>query len=361
MIIGENIYKVDTPFMWVDLDIMERNIALMAARMKDAGVNWRPHTKGIKIPAIAHKLIHAGAIGVTCAKLAEAEVMAASGVQDILIANEIIGAQKIRRLVALRNHADVSVAVDDLDNTREISTMAAAAGCKIRVLVELNIGMGRAGIEPGETTLRFVKQIIDLPGLAFSGLMGWEGHVVSITDPGEKQQAGEKAIRELLNTAEMLKNENFPVPIVSCGGSGSYKISAHMPGVTEIQAGGAIFGDETYKRWGADTEQSLFVMTAISSHTVPRRAIVDAGRKSMNCEVNMPRAENIEGVELTHLSAEHGVLQVSNPNLDLKVGDRVNFVVGYGDWTLFLHDRLYGVREDRVEVIWDILGRGKLT
>ena len=304
MIIAESIYEVDTPVLWVDLDGMEANIDYMKTQMSTFGVQWRPHTKGIKIPAIAHKLISAGAIGVTCAKLSEAEVMASAGIKDILVANEIVGEKKILRLVALQAHADVMVAVDDLDNVRAISRAAAAAGRRIRVLVELNIGMERAGVRPGQAAVAFVKDIVSLPGIDFAGLMGWEGHVVGISDPQEKQMVGEKAIRALVETAEMVRGEGITVRIVSCGGSGSYKISASIPGVTEIQAGGAIFGDVTYHTWGAGTNPSLFVMTSVSSHAEPQRAIVDAGRKTMNCEIFMPRATNLTGVELTGLSAE---------------------------------------------------------
>ncbi len=361
MTINESIYKIDTPALWVDLDLMETNIEYMKNQMDHFGVLWRPHTKGIKVPAIAHKLIAAGAIGITCAKLGEAEVMASAGIKDILVANEVVGENKIRRLVALRAHADVMVAVDDLSNVREISAAAAAAGRKIRVLVELNIGMERAGLTSGQTTVEFVKEIVSLPGIEFCGLMGWEGHVVGIADPIEKKTVGEKAIRALVDTAELVRKAGIAVQIVSCGGSGSYKISASIPGVTEIQAGGAIFGDITYQTWGAGTEPALFVMTSVSSHTIPERAVVDAGRKTMNCEVFMPKPNNIQGVELSGLSAEHGVLKITDPNLDLKVGDRINFVVGYGDWSVFLHDRLYGVRDGKVEIVWEILGRGKLT
>jgi D-serine deaminase-like pyridoxal phosphate-dependent protein len=236
-----------------------------------------------------------------------------------------------------------------------------AAGQRIRILIELNIGMERAGLDPGKSTVDFVKEIIPLPGIDFAGLMGWEGHVVGITDPAEKKYVGEKAIHALVQTAELIRSEGIPVGIVSCGGSGSYTIVGSIPGVTEIQAGGAIFGDITYKNWGAGTSPSLFVMTSVSSHVLPNRAIVDAGRKSMNGDIFMPLPNNIEGLELAWISAEHGVLNVIDPNIQLKVGDKVNFVVGYGDWTVFLHDQLLGVREGKVEVIWDIQGRGKLT
>ena len=360
MKIGDDLMSLDTPVLWVDLDTMEKNIQVMAERIKEAGMLWRPHTKGIKVPEIAHMLLRAGAMGVTVAKLGEAEVMAAAGINDILVANQVVGEQKIKRLVALCRHADVMIAVDDVQNARDIAAAAADAGVEIRVLIELNVGMDRAGIEPGQTTLEFAQQIKDLPGLKFSGLMAWEGHVVGILDPQEKKKVGEKAIQALVDTADLLRSNGIEVDIVSCGGSGSYKITSTFPGVTEIQAGGAIFGDETYKKWGADTQLSLNVLTTVSSHAYPQRAIVDAGRKAMNCDVSMPEPTNAEKIKLVGLSAEHGFVEVQE-GAAIKVGDKVNFTVGYGDWTVFLHDVLVGVRQGKVEIIWNVLGRGKLS
>jgi D-serine deaminase-like pyridoxal phosphate-dependent protein len=359
--IGMEIDKLDTPVLWVDLDLMENNILQLSSYLKKAGVAWRPHTKGIKIPAIAHKMLDAGAIGITCAKLGEAEVMAAGGVKDILIANQIVGKTKITRLCALRHHTDVMVSIVDLKNAEEISKQAIEAGVKVRVLIELNIGMNRAGVEPGQRAVEFGRQVIQLPGIQLTGLMGWEGHVVGMEDPIAKKKECERAIHSLVETAELFRKAGHPVQIVSCGGSGSFRISANIPGVTEIQAGGAIFGDVTYRNWGAGTDCSLFIQSTVTSRPTSMRAIIDSGRKTLNGEVSMPEVQNCPGIHLTELSAEHGYLELKDPNNPLMTGDRVNLIVGYGDWTVFLHNQLVGVRKGRVEIVWDILGRGKLT
>ncbi len=353
MEIGANINDLETPALWVDLDIMEENIKLMAARMKAAQVNWRPHTKGIKVPVIARLLLDAGAIGVTCAKISEAEFMASAGIRDILIGNQVVGTRKIARLIQCQRISDVMVAVDDLENAREISEQAIQAGLKVRVLVEINIGMDRAGIEPRENAVEFVKQVSRLEGLVFKGLMGWEGHIVGIADPREKDAAGHKAMSALLDTAELIQKAGIPVEIVSCGGTGSYKISSYALGVTEIQAGGAILCDLTYKAWGAETQPALYVLTTVTSRNVPGRAVVDGGRKTfpagaLPCPVGLP------GVELTRLSSEHGFLKIAEGAGEIKVGEKINFVVGYGDWTVFAHQRLYGIRQGFVEKVWDI-------
>jgi D-serine deaminase-like pyridoxal phosphate-dependent protein len=353
MNIGDNLFDLDTPALWVDLDLMEANIQLMANTMRAAGVNWRPHTKGIKVPAIAQRLLAAGATGVTCAKVSEAEFMSAAGIRDILIGNQVVGRGKIARLIALQKRSDVMVAVDDLDNAAEISAMAVEAGVRVRVLVELNIGMERGGIAPFEHAVSFARRLLDLPGIVFKGFMGWEGHIVGITDPLEKDREGRDAMRKLIGTAEMTRQAGIPVEIVSCGGTGSYKISAYTLGVTEIQAGGACFGDRTYKAWGADTTPSLFVLTSVTSSNTPGRAVVDGGRKTFDARIN-PVPVGLEGVEYDHASSEHGVLKISNPDVRLKVGDKINFLVGYGDWTVYLHERLYGIRKGVVEEIWEI-------
>jgi len=196
-------------------------------------------------------------------------------------------------------------------------------------------------------------QVVQLEVLEFKGIMGWEGHIVGIADPVEKDATGHKAMTDLLDTVELVCSAGIPVEIVSCGGSGSYKISAYTLGVTEIQAGGAILGDLTYLQWGAETRPSLFVLTTVTSHNVPDRAIVDGGQKTFT-SVRLPKPLNIEGIEMKHLSSEHGVLSIQNKDVQLKVGDKISFIVGYSDWTVFLHDRLYGIRDGKVESVWDI-------
>ncbi len=361
-LVGKDIEQLDTPALWINLDQMDKNISQLAGYMRSANVNWRPHIKGIKIPAIAHKLINAGAIGITCSKLSEAEVMAAGGLNDILIANEIVGAAKIARLVNLRRHADIMVAVDNFQNALEISQAAVSLGVNIRVLIEINIGMNRCGLKPGTESAKFAHQIAKLPGITLSGLMGWEGHVTGIEDPNDKRIQIKSAISDLVETAELCRSEGLYIPIVSCGGTGSYRISANISGITEIQAGGGIFGDLTYQKWGAEIECALFVLSTICSHTSPTHAITDAGRKAMNADHCLPIVKDIPGASLIKLYAEHAVLALDQATGKwLSVGDKISFIVGYEDMTLCLHDQLYGIREGKVEVIWDIQARGKFT
>ena len=352
--------ELDTPALWVDLDIIERNIATIGEFIRAAGINWRPHTKGIKIPAIAHKLIAAGAIGVTCAKLGEAEVMAAAGIGDILIANQVVGKSKATRLANLCHHADVIAAVDCLENAHQLSEAACQADVLIRVVVEVNTGMDRCGVLPGESAVSLAKQLAGLPGLRYSGVMGWEGHTVGIENSEEKNRCVHQAVESLVTTAQMIRSAGLATPVVSCGGSGSYRITALIPGVTEVQAGGAVLGDVTYTEWGAQTEPGLFILATVISRPALDRAVVDAGRKAMNGEVSMPVPRNSSGMCLKKLNAEHGILVIEDPDAALKVGDKLDFIAGYGDNTVFLHDYLFGVRKGKVEIAWEVQGRGRM-
>jgi len=358
--IGIQKAALDTPALWVDLDRLERNITQLASHFQQAGVQWRPHTKAVKIPALAHKLVAAGAIGITCAKLGEAEVMVAAGIQDILVANQVVGAQKITRLVNLRHHADVKVLVDNLENIAEIGAAAVAKGVTIGVLIEVNTGMDRSGVGLGEPTVTLAQQIAQTPGLKFMGIQTWEGHTLSFTDPEEKRRGIEQSIAQFVDTAQQCRNQGLPVEIVSAGGSGTYQVTPFLPGVTEIEAGGAIYCDVTYQEWGVALEPALFVQSIVTSRPAPTRIICDAGFKTLPRGFANPQPQGIDNVKSIVFSAEHGIITLDGPNTMLKVGDTFDILVGYSDATVFLHETLYGIRDGIVETAWAITGRGKI-
>ena len=357
--LGLAIGELDTPFLWVDLDQLAANIASLAAYFRAAGVAWRPHTKGIKTPEIARQAIAAGALGVTCAKLGEAEVMADAGIGDILIANQVVGPVKSARLAALCRRAGVKVAVDNPDNVRALGAAASAAGVEIGVLVEVELGMGRAGVAPAAAP-GLARLVHETPGLRYLGVMGWEGHTVGMADPAAKRAAVAHCLELLGESAAACRRAGLPVTIVSGGGSGDYTISAHQGVLTEIQAGGAIFCDATYQAWGALTRPSLFVRTAVTSRPAPDRIITDAGFKALPMWTRPPLPVGLPPAQPYRTSAEHGTLILDAPDATIQVGDGLDFIVGYGDATVFLHDRLYGVRRGTVEAVWDVAGRGKL-
>jgi D-serine deaminase-like pyridoxal phosphate-dependent protein len=360
--VGQPKFNVDTPALLVDLPAMERNIHRMARTFRAAGVGWRPHTKGLKVPQIAHKLLEAGAFGITCAKVGEAEVMTTAGFRDILIANQVVGETKIARLLALLPDADPIVAVDSEDNILMLDRMAGKKGLRPRVVVEVNIGMNRAGVLPGDPTVVLSKFIAAQPNLRYAGVMGWEGQAVRIDDPTAKRTEVERAVKELADTAERCREAGLPVDIVSCGGTGTYAITAGLPGITEVQAGGGILCDVQYSEnmHVADHEFAATVLTTVTSRPTPTRIICDAGKKAMSSDAAVPRPLLAEKVKSVSLSAEHAGVELAEPNTSLKVGDKLEFVVGYTDTTTHLHEELYGIRDGKVEVVWPVLGRGKI-
>ena len=353
--------QLDTPILWVELDAMENNILTLAAHFASAGVQWRPHMKGIKIPAIAHKALAAGAIGVTCAKLGEAEVMAAAGISDILVANQIVGPHKIQRLVNLANYTDIKVAVDNAENVRELGQAARARGVTIGIVIDVDTGMHRTGVLPGQDVLALARLVNKTDGLCFLGVMAWEGHTLLHSDPEVKKREITKSIDQLAACATLCREAGLNVSIVSGGGSGTYKVTPFLQSMTEIQAGGAIFSDVAYTRWGVETTPCLSVRSIVTSRPTPDRIVLDAGFKTLSTWHAQPRPVGIDNIKSFSTSAEHGIITLESPNHDIKVGDTFDIIVGYTDSTLFLHDRLYGLRHGIVEVVWDVAGRGKLA
>ncbi len=352
---------LDTPALLLDLDLFGANVRRIAGTCQKAGINWRPHTKAIKTPALAHLLVKAGAIGVTCAKLGEAEVMAAAGIRDVLVANQVVGRAKAMRLANVQSRASVMVALDSSCNALEISDAAVAASTRVPVLIEVNTGQDRAGLEPDAATVDFAREVASLPGLILKGLMTWEAHAAKITEAEEKARAVKAALRALAATADLCRQGGFPIEVVSCGGTATYALSAACPGITEIQAGGGVFCDVHYRtHYGVDHDYALTLLTTVSSRPTPTRVICDAGKKAMSVDMAVPLPVGLQGVKSVRLNAEHTILELDQPNDRPRVGERLEFVVGYSDTTVHLHDDLYGVRNGIVEVVWCIEGRGKM-
>lgn len=360
--LGCPVADLDTPALCIDLDVFESNIRRMAEACRQHGVAWRPHSKAHKSPEIARLEIDAGAIGVTCAKLGEAEVMADGGIGGLLIANQVVGPQKMCRLMGLCRKTDPIVAVDDVVHLDQLSRAASSSGVTLSVMPEVDIGMGRAGVLPGKPSVELAVQATRLPGLKLAGIMGYEGHLLRVEDPREKEHKIREAMAVLVATKEAIEKAGVPCPIVSAGGTGSYATTITCPGITELQAGGLIFMDAYYRHrcHVSDFGYSLTLWTTIVSRPAPDRAIIDAGRKSQYAESHPPIVVGREGIRLVQLSAEHGQLELDEANRDLKVGDRLELVPGYSDFTTVLHDEFYGIRKGRLEVIWPLKGRGKI-
>ena len=361
-LIGAMKQSLDTPALCIDLDRMESNIRKMADFCRSHGVQWRPHEKCHKTPAIALQEIAAGAIGVTCAKVSEAEVMAAGGVRDILIANMIVGPRKLERVAALRRWADPIVACDHFAQVEPLAEICRSRGVEVRMLIEVNIGLDRVGVTPGRDLIELAQAIDRLKGVSLAGIMGYEGHLLQIADPAEKEQKIRENMALLVGCSEQIVKSGIRCDIVSAGGTGSYQYTVKCPGVTEVQAGGGIFMDPYYrvKCQVAELEYALTVLATVVSRPALDRAVLDSGRKTMNPDVAMPVVVGFDDAEVKRLSAEHCELKLGSQSRNLKIGDKVELVVGYGDFTTVLHDDFYGFRGDRLEVVWPIQGRGKL-
>jgi len=361
--IGTEQAALDTPALLIDLDTMEGNLRTMAGFFVGQHAKLRPHAKTHKSPVIAHKQLALGAVGITCAKLGEAEVMVEAGVPDILVANQIVGHTKIARLVALAHHARLTVAADDPQNLRDISQAAEASGVEIGVLVEVNTGMNRCGVEPGEAAVSLATFAADLPGVRFRGLQAYEGHLVNTEDEGARRAAVEAAMAPVRETREALVARGLPVEIVSGGGTGTFALTGMLPFFDEVQAGSYVFMDAKYATIGGVGERfgtALTVLASVVSRPTADRAILDVGRKAIGTDHGTPYLKGYRDEAIfAGFSEEHATLAVSGAARDLRPGDTVEIVPGHGCTTVNLYDRYHAMRNGVVEAIWPVAGRGR--
>ena len=352
------VWELDTPALLVDLDALDHNAQLMAQRSAAAGINWRPHVKACKAPAMALRLLQAGAVGVTCAKASEALAMAQGGITDILIANEVVGAQKVARLIKVARLATLCVAVDDATNIREISAAADAAGVTIDLLVDIDVNLHRCGVTP-EQAPALCALISDLPAVRLRGLMGYEGHVMGLPDE-EKERETEASATILARANELCQADGHEIGVLSGGGSGNYRYVLKQGVLNELQAGGAALMDLTYELMGVGGHRrALSLLCQVVSAANPERAAGDAGWKSTGRHTGLPTVVKPDGWSCAGLSAEH--THFSRDGGDpLQIGDRVELIPHYSDSTVLLHRTLHAHRQGVVEEEWRISGSGAL-
>ncbi len=353
--IGDAKHDLLTPCLCLDRKVLQGNIQRMADFLAPGKVRIRPHSKTHKCPAIAHMQLEAGAIGITCAKLSEAQVMVEAGIRDILIANQIVDPSKLRQLAGLARYTQVMVAVETAANASALSEAAVAAGSTIRVLIEVEVGMGRCGVAP-EDTLALARHILVLPGLAFEGLMGYEGHAVMLPEKGERTRVAGEAMARLVGTRDMLEAAGIGVGIVSGGGSGTYDVTGVYPGLTEIQAGSYATMDAKYRSVGLEFGYALTLLAQVLS-VHGDVAITDAGLKSLSSEFGMPTVLAPQGWELERLAEEHGFLRRQGGEA-LAVGDKVELVPSHGCTAINLHEHYAVTEDDRLIGYWPIAARG---
>ncbi len=365
--VGLHKSQIDTPALLIDLPTMEGNLTRMANYFKNSSAQLRPHVKLHKAtPALAHRQLEAGAIGLTCAKLSEAEVLADSGIKDILIANQIAGEQKIRRLVNLAAYTDVIIAVDDHENVQQLSRAAVDRGVLLNILVEVDIGNKRCGVEPFDPALELSKVVLQSPGLMYKGLMGYDGHLTFQIDPRDRERLAIESNNLLVQTRQYIEAAGLSVSIVSGSGTFTYKYASKLNGITEIQAGTYLLMDTAFREKGVtDFHCALSVLgTVISRPPRPGAedlAIIDVGRKSMDNYYGLPEVKTPIDATLFSMPQEHGRLRLTGDAMDLKIGDKVELWVRDANGTINLYDKFYAIRDEIVEAVWEIPGRGKAT
>lgn len=357
---GKSLAELDTPCLLLHADALRHNLDRMADFFARRPAKLRPHFKSHKCTTLARLQLEAGAVGITCAKLGEAEVLADAGIKDILIANQIVGPVKIARLIALRKRARPIVAVDSQNNARMISEAAVAAGVDIGVLVEVNIGMNRCGVAPGQTALELAKHVAGLPGLKFEGLQGYEGHLVDLRHLAERTEKTRSALQPLVETRRLIERAGIPVRIVSGGGTGTYTITGDTEGVDEVQAGSYAAMDWWYSDIRPEFQQAMSILTTVISQARPGVAILDVGRKGVGAEFGPPRVKTIPGATISSFgSEEHAAVQLPQDS-NVKLGDHVELIPSHGCTTSNLYREFVVHRAGQVVDIWPIEGGGKL-
>ena len=369
---GMALADVDTPALIVDLDAFERNLERMAAAVAKAGVRLRPHAKTHKSPIVGRKQMALGAVGLCCQKVSEAEVMVEGGIPDVLISNEVIGARKLDRLAALAHQARVMVAVDNEAGVEGLAAAARKAGVEIAVLVEIDVGANRCGIEPGEPAVGLAKRIAREKGLRFSGLQAYHGRAQHLRSMDERRAAIASATAKARSTVDLLRKAGLECAVVGGAGTGTFELEAASGVDNELQAGSYCFMDADYARnkradgGRFDTfEHALFVQATVMSMPVSDRAVVDAGLKAFAFDSGPPEAHGLAGAFYERPSDEHGSLNVAACNIRPKLGDKVLLIPGHCDPTINLHDWYVGIRgltgpSPRVESLWPVAARGAL-
>jgi D-serine deaminase-like pyridoxal phosphate-dependent protein len=345
-----HIYDLDTPALVVDLDVLERNIRGMAARCDGLGIALRAHTKTHKVPEIAWMQVAAGSAGIVCQKLGEAEVMARAGLDDILITYNVVGPAKVRRLIDVARWTMVRVTVDSAVVAEGISHQARAEGVEVGVLVELDTGGQRTGVQSPQAALALGQRVADLPGLALQGLMTYPSHV--------------RAKPFIEQTVDLFQKVGLPCPIISGGGTGDEATSKAI-GCTETRSGSYIY--EGLSRVGGREDLdparcALRVVVTVVSVPTSDRVIVDGGQKTFRTRPPDPYGLIVEHPQalLRRMSVEHGHVDVGGCAHRFRVREKLTVIPQHQGMVTNMHDELFGARDGRVEVAWQIRGRGKV-
>jgi D-serine deaminase-like pyridoxal phosphate-dependent protein len=355
--IGQRLEEVDTPALVLDLGAFEKNQRTLFDLVRGR-VRVRPHAKTHKCPEVAKRQIALGAVGMCCQKVAEAEAMVDGGVGDVLVSNEIVGARKIERLAALSRRAKIGVCIDHPENLRAI----AATGASLDIYIEIDVGMHRCGVAPGEPAVRLAKEIVAFKNLRFAGLQAYHGRAQHIRSMEERHAVIELAAQHVVHTKKLLEKNGIACPIVTGAGSGTFMLEVEAGAWDEIQPGSYAFMDADYAKneWAAPLprfEHALFVLSTVMSRPSAQLAIVDAGLKASSVDSGMPTVWK-KNLQYARASDEHGWIE-GTPAPAL--GEKLLLVPGHCDPTINLYDWYVCVRNGIVEDLWAITARGAVT
>lgn len=361
------IANLDTPVLLVDEAALDRNIARMKDATETAGVSYRPHAKTHKSVEIARRQIAAGAGGICCAKLGEAEVMAAGGIDNILITTAVVGESKILRLMHALNSARIAVVADNAENIAMLGSATQSAGRKLDVLVEVDIGQGRAGVPAGPEAATLAKQINDHGWLNFAGIQGYQGKIQMVEDPAARKADTETGLDRLAETVTEVEKAGIAVPVLTGGGTGTSPFDMERGLLTELQTGSYVFMDSRYSGigWpGANAppfEPALHILTSVVSKPVPDRVIVDAGLKSASSDHGPPVIADVEGRTYEFGGDEHGIVRTADGGeVPWNVGDKLRLIPSHCDTTVNLYDQYMIVSDGDVVDVWPVDTRGRV-
>ena len=382
-LVGQSVAAIDTPALVVDLDAMQRNLSRMAEFAKKHEMRWRPHAKMHKCSAIARLQVQAGAVGVCVQKTAEAEAMAAGGVTDIYITNEVVSPQKLARVAQLAHRlqsegGQLAIAVDSHVGVSRLATAMndarreAGTSAVIDVFVEIDVGQGRCGVPPGRAAVSLVHEIRKHPALRFAGLQAYHGRAQHLRGQQERRDVIAQAARDVTLTRKLIEDEGVKVGLVTGAGTGSMVCEAASGVWGELQAGSFLFMDADYSRNERDPaqpnfEHALFVKTQVMS-AGQEHAVCDAGHKSHAIDSGLPLVHSLDdGHELDYANGgdEHGILRPAPGKRVPEIGRMLWLIPGHCDPTVNLHDHLIGVRggllNGKVDRILRVDARGALT
>jgi D-serine deaminase-like pyridoxal phosphate-dependent protein len=352
--IGQRRHELTTPALILDLNFLRQNIETMAAWTRRHS-KVRPHAKAHKCVEIARLQVAAGAVGITAATVWEALAMACAGLDNILIANELMGPEKLKRLAESARETKVLVAVDSSAAGEALARAAVAAGATIGVLVDIDVGLHRGGVRTCGEASALAAALSRLPGIALRGVMGYEGHVVMEPDRALRARKAAEAMERLMGCLEGLEHAGFEIEIVSAGSTNTYDMTGAHPRVTELQAGSYVLMDATYAPLTPAFKPALSMLATVVSRN-ERTAILDCGTKVMAMDLGPPApVEPCAKIRAVH--EEHTLLDMEDHER-LRVGEPVEMIVGYCSGTANLNDVYHVVEDGRVVDVWPILARG---